>query len=1067
MNRMIAWFATNSVAANLLVILILVGGLLSLGQIRREVFPEFASDRISVSVIYPGAAPEEVEEGVCVRVEEAIQSLEGIRQLVSTATEGVGVVVAELLPNTDARKLLDDIKARVDAIETFPAEAEKPVVQEMVIRKQVLNVAISGNAPKAALKRLAERVRDEIISIPGITQVEVASAPPYEISVHVSEEALRRHGITFEDVAGAIRRSSLDLPGGALKTSTGEILLRSRGQAYSGEEFALLPVLTRPDGTRLLVGDLGEVVDGFAETDQEARFDGESSVLLQVFRVGEESALEISEKVKDYVSGAQERMPGGIQITTWQDDSDYLKSRIELLVRNARAGLVLVFIILAMFLRFRLAAWVSFGIAVSFLGTFWLMPVMDVSINLMSLFAFILVLGIVVDDAIVVSENVYTQQQQSGEGLRGAIEGCKEVATPVIFSVLTTIAAFLPMLTVPGNTGKVMKVIPLIVIATLVFSLIESLLVLPAHLSGMRKERERRGVRGAWVRFQGGFSRGVQRFAREVYRPALERCLEWRYLTMAAALALLLFTVGMVFGGRISYMFLPPVEGDNVAAMVTLPQGTPVEVTAEAVRHLEASALELQRQIDIETGGNGKQFFRHVLASVGEQPFLTAQRHGAGRIVSAITGSHLGEVHIELAPSEERLGTSTELANRWRELTGAIPDAVELTFTSSIFSAGEPINIQLSGPNMEQLRRAAEELKEALSFYPGTLDVADSFRAGKQEILLSVRPEAEAMGISLENLARQVRQAFYGEEAQRIQRGRDEVKVMVRYPPEQRRSLGDLEEMRIRTPEGEAPFSAVAEAELGRGYASIKRVDRNRAINVTSDVDQSRGDANAILKDLELNFLPGLLERYPGLTYAFEGEQREQAETMGGLGRSFVLALILIYALLAIPFRSYVQPLIILSAIPFGIVGAVWGHVLMGMELTVLSTFGIVALSGVVVNASLVLVHFINQARREGSSLAEAVRTVGMARFRPIVITSLTTFAGLTPLMLERSVQAQFLIPMAVSLAFGVLFSTIVTLILVPSMYLILEDLKLVIARRHSQVEDGPGYPIQSAGSAE
>ena len=1051
MSRIIEWFARNPVAANLLAVLIVVSGLLTVGFIRQEVFPEFSSDMISVAVVYPGAAPEEVEEGICVRIEEAIQSLDGIKKVTSTAAEGAGTVVVELLPEADPRDVLDDVKSRVDAIDTFPEEAEKPIIQEILLRKQVINVAVSGPADERSLKRLGERVRDDIAAIPGITQVELANARPYEVSIEVSEEALRRHELTFDEVARAVRQSSLDLPGGSIKTRGGEILLRTKGQAYRGEQFEQLVLRTRPDGTRLLLGDVANVVDGFAETDQSSLFDGQPSVLVKVFRVGDQSALDISRKVQEYVKDAAARMPEGIQLTTWQDDASYLRSRLDLLLRNGRTGFILVFLVLALFLRFRLAFWVSLGIPISFLGTLWLLPGLDVSINLITLFAFILVLGIVVDDAIVVGENIHTHQHHGKGGLAGSIAGAKEVSVPVIFAVMTTVAAFFPLLNIEGNTGKVMRVIPLIVIPTLLFSLVESLLVLPAHLSHLharKHEQEKRGIQRVWNNFQGRFASGLEWFIQKVYQPFLEWCLHWRYLTMGAALAVLLFTLGLVGGGWIRFFFFPAVEGDNVAAMLTMPLGTPVEVTEAAVKKIEQAAWQVRDEIDAQGINGGKSIYQHMLASVGQQPFRSDQSRGPGGVARDYSGSHQGEIHIEVAPSEERDITSTEVARRWRELTGPIPGAVELTFTASIFSPGEAVNVQLTGPNVDDLRNAAEKLKGRLAGYPGVFDIADTFRAGKQEIKLRIKPEAEATGLTLADLARQVRQGFYGEEAQRIQRGRDDVKVMVRYPYEDRRSLGDLEEMRIRLPDGtEVPFATVAEADLGHGFATIRRVDRRRAINVTADVDPAKGEPDKIVADLEENFLPQLKAEHPAIQFGFEGARREQAETLGGLLRGFILALVAIYALLAIPFKSYIQPLIVMTAIPFGLVGAVWGHVIMGMDMTVLSGFGVVALTGVVVNDSLVMVDWVNRMRARGTPQLDAVRKAGVARFRPILLTSLTTFAGLTPLLLEKSVQAKFLVPMAISLGFGVMFATFITLLLVPSSYIILEDIRRGFAR--------------------
>jgi len=1050
-NRLIAWFAGNGVAANLLMVLLLGGGAMTLFTLRQEVFPEVSSDMISVTVLYPGAAPEEVEDGVVTRIEDAIQGIEGIEEITSTAAEGLATVRAELLVGANVQRVLADVKSQVDAIDSFPEEAEEPIIQELIIRRQVINVAVSGEAPERTLKEIGQRVRDDLAAMSGITQVDLSVARPYEISVEVSERTLRRYGLTFDQVAAAVRSFSIDLPGGSVETEGGEILIRTEGQAYWGKEFERLPLLTRPDGSRILLGDVARVVDGFADTDQAARFDGEPAVLVQVFRVGEQDAIDVAQEVKDYVARKQRELPDGIELTLWQDDTKILESRLDLLIKNGRMGFLLVFLVLALFLRLRLAGWVALGIPVSFLGGLWVMPALGVSINMISLFAFIVVLGIVVDDAIVVGENIYTHYQQGEEKLRAATLGAQEVGVPVVFAVLTTVAAFSPLLTVPGNTGKIMRVVPLIVIPVLLFSLFESLLILPAHLSHLKHDSKRKlsRVNQVWRRFQDAFARRLDHLTRRVYGPSLEWAIEWRYLTLAIGLTTLLAVGGLVAGGWIRFTFLPDVEADNVVATLEMPLGTPVERTAEAVRILEQTARDIGDEV---AGREGRPVFEHVLASVGQQPFRTQQSQRHGSVGQSYSGSHLGEVNIQLVGSEEREINSEKVADLWRERTGPIADAVQLTFSSSLFSVGEAINIQLTGPDLDDLQAASVRVKEELRRYAGVTDITDTFRAGKQEVELELTDEAAALGLSLADLARQARNAFYGAEAQRIQRGSEEVKVMVRYPEEERRSLGDLDELRIRAqrPDGtlvEIPFSTAARSTMGRGFASIDRVDRRRTVNVTADVDDKTANANEILAKLESEGLPQALRDFPDVHWSFEGEQEEQRETLGGLARGFAIAMLVIFILLAVPFRSYFQPLIIMTAVPFGMIGAVFGHLLMGMNLTILSGFGVVALTGVVVNDSLIMVDFINRAYRSGIPLDRAVREAGMARFRPILLTSLTTFAGLTPLLLERSLQAQFLIPMAVSLAFGVMFATAITLVLVPVLYVIYEDVKAALQR--------------------
>jgi len=1040
----IAWFAKNTVAANLLMVVIMAGGLISAFTVRREIFPEFDLDIITVTVPYLGAAPEEVEEGVNVRVEESIQGLDGVKRVTSTAAEGRGTVVVELELGADARKVLDDIKSRIDAIDTFPEQTEKPIIQELTNRRQVINLAVWGDADETTLKRLAERVRDEIASTPGISQVELANAPPYEISIEVSENTLRRHGLSFDVVARAVRRSSLDLPGGSVKTEGGEILLRTKGQAYRGREFEDLVLLTRPDGTHLRLGEVATVVDRFADTDQFSRFDGKPAIVLQVFRTGDQGALEIGDQVKAYAAEAQQWLPEGVRISAWRDQTKVLRDRLDLLTRNGLNGFLLVVGVLALFLRFRLAAWVSLGVPISFLGAVWLMPTLDVSVNLFSLFAFIVVLGIVVDDAIIVGENIYTHHQRHGSPLRAAVEGAQEVGVPVVFAVLTTVAAFMPMLAVPGGIGKIMRVLPMIVIPALLFSLVESLWILPAHLSHLRSRDTSEVANGGsrrwgWYRVQSRVAAGLHWVIDTRYKPSLELALRWRYVTLALGVAVLILTVGMVGAGWVRFIFFPQVEADFVIAALTMPQGTPVEVTSAAVARLERTAEEVREEMQVPGEPN---LYQHAISTIGDQPQSGQLGGPIGSGDVNLSGSHLGEVFVELSPAEVRSVGSEAIANRWRQRVGAIPDAVQLRISSSLFSPGDDVDVQLTGANVSELRAAAAELKQGLTQYPGVYDIGDSFREGKREVKLRIKPAAELLGLTLQDLGGQVRQAFYGEEAQRIQRGRDDIRVMVRYPKEERRSLADMENMRIRTPDGsEVPFSQVAEVEPGRGYASITRVDRRRAVSVTASVDSSLATPGDIVADLDARVMPEIRAEHPGILYTFEGAQAEQRDTLGGLQRGFTLALLMIYALLAIPLRSYLQPVVIMSAIPFGLVGAVWGHVIMGLDLTILSMFGAVALAGVVVNDSLVMVDFINR-HRQNHPLSEAVRHAGVARFRPILLTSLTTFFGLLPLLLERSLQAKFLIPMAVSLGFGVVFATAISLILVPSGYIVAEDLK-------------------------
>ncbi len=1047
MTGLIGWFARNHVAANIMMVIIIVAGVLSLPLIRQEVFPGLALPLVSISVDYPGASPEEVEEAICSRIEEALNGMQGVSRINSTAGEGRGTVAVELDADEDVTQRMEDVRSRVDRITTFPMESEAPVIQQAELRFPVLDVAVAGHVDERTLKRLGERTRDEIAALPGVSQVDLIAARRDEISIEVSERALQRHGLTFDDVVVAVQRSSLDLPGGTVKTRGGEIRVRTLGQAYDGLDFEQIVVVSRSDGTRLTLGDVGRVVDGFEESDQISRFDGRPAVIIQIFRVGDQSALEISSSVRAFIADAQRGLPVGVSMTIAQDDARFLRDRLDSLLNNAWSGFLLVFFVLALFLRLRLAAWVTLGIPTAFLGTLALLPMMDVSINLISLMGFIVVLGIVVDDAIVIGENTCTEQARTRNPLEAAISGAGDVAMPVTFGVLTTVAAFAPLLFIDGPMGRVVRVIPLVVIACLLISLFEALFILPAHLAhggGHADDVPIRAISRSWRRFQDRIATGLDRFVQIRYRAVLEWALEWRYLTAALALTTLIVTAGMLGGGWLRFVFQPEVEGDVMVAYLSMPAGTPSDLTATAIVQIENAAESLRREIDGEMSDDtGASVFSHVLTSVGTQPYLLKQASGPAAFERAFQkAGHIGEVQIEVVSSQQRDITAAEMTRRWRALTGEIPGAEELTFSSSIMSAGAPMSIDLSGFDLDTLRAAAAAIREELTLHAGVMDISDSFRGGKQELELEILPEAEALGLTLADLGRQVRQAFYGHEAQRVQRGREDVPVMVRYPETDRRSLGDLEQMRIRTAEGIAvPFSAVARARMVEGLSTIRRVDRKRTVTVTANVDPAVGDANGINAALEGDFLARLATMFPDVEISLSGEQREQTHFLDSLKRGWVVALLAIYALLAIPLRSYGQPLIIMSAIPFGLVGAVWGHVLLGHDFSMFSVIGVVALSGVVVNDSLVLVDYTNQRRAAGDSLDVAIRDAGTSRFRAIMLTTLTTFAGLSPMMVATSVQSQMLVPMAISLAFGVVVATAITLLLVPVIYLILDDI--------------------------
>jgi len=1033
MKGVVAWFAENHVAANLLMLFLMLAGAVTGLTMKIEVFPEFSLDRITVTTEYFGASPAEVEEAIIRRVEERVAGLAGIKRIDSVAREGLGTVIIEVMKGWDLKKLLDEVKAEVDSITTFPNEAEKPIVREMTRRSQVISVAVYGDVSESTIKNLAEDIKDEITNLPGITQADLFGIRSGEIHVEISEDALRRHGLTLGKVAEAVRRGSLDLPAGRIKTSAGEILIRTKGRRYYATEYADIPILTQADGTKVTLGQIADLKNGFEDVDLFARFQGKPSAVIQVYRVADQSALDVAKTVKAYVEQMRPSLPAGVDIGIYQDMSIMLKSRIELLLKNMAYGLILVSILLGVFLDIRLAFWVTLGIPISFLSGLWMLPQFDISINMISLFAFIMVLGIVVDDAIIVGENIFRKHEEGEGPLVSAVNGAVEVGRPVIFAVLTTVVAFWPLLLGSGTMGKVMRNLPIVVILVLMGSLVESLLILPAHLNRSRGRTVRKG-RGTgkekWV------SRALKWVIRRPYARLVNLCVKWRYVTVAIGIAVLLLSVGVWEGGWIKFTFFPKVESDVLVSTLTMPAGTPVAQTVEVVNYLEKTVKDVLDEVDKTRAQGAPPLFEYSVSIVG----LHTGGHGPSAGSPAF-GGNLAQIFVQLLEGEKRDVSAIKLVKKWRERVGPVPDAESVTFQSELFSAGNPVEVHLSMDDHDLLLAAADDLKAELGNYPGTFDISDSFLPGKEEMQLKLKPAARSLGLTLNDLAQQVRHAFYGAEALRFQRDQDEVKVLVRYPEAGRKSLGDVKEMRIRTTGGkEVPFSQVAEVNMEQGYASIQRAQRQRVIKVTADVDETLVNANELRMDMEAQVLPRLKQKYPGLRYTIEGEGKEQTESLSDVIQGFAVALFCIYALLAIPFKSFSQPFIVMAAIPFGIVGAIAGHLIMGLNLSLLSLFGMVGLAGVVVNDSLVLIHATNRLREEGAGAREAVTQAGGLRFRAIILTSLTTFAGLMPMILEKSLQAQFLIPMAVSLGFGVLFATGITLLLVPCGYVILDD---------------------------
>lgn len=1087
MKRTIAWFATNHVAANLLMGFAVLAGVASLFRIPVVLYPDVDLPVLTITVPYLGAAPAEVESGVCLRVEEELDGITGIKQVRSTSEEGYCAVHVELFSDADTRAVLGDVENRVNAIDTFPEDVETPIVQLLTVAGLVAEVAITGPTDERALKELGRRVRDDIVALPGITHASVANTRAYEVSVEVSEAALLRNGLTFDDVAAAVRQGSVDLPGGSIRTDQGEMLLRTSGQAYWGHELQNLVVTARADGTRVLLQDVAQVVDGFVDERQRLLFDGAPAALVQVARVGRQDLREISDTVTRFVEESASRYPEGVELTLWNDESKLLKDRLGALMDSGVQGMLLVLILLMVFLRPHLALWVTAGIPIAFLGAIFLLYALGLSIDAISLVGFILALGMLVDDAVVVGENVYVAHRRGAGQLAGAIEGAQGVLVPVTFGVLTTAVAFLPLLFVEGPTGEIIAVMAATVLCCLVFSLIECQWVLPAHL-GHRSARmplgefgmaflvvvavasfavapdfrsglaiaviagalvvasHRLGLLGklgvVFARFQLRCESALDWFVDNPFRTLVLLALRARRMTLAIAFATLATTIGLAVSGHLPFNFMPPAPGDRIVAELKMPHGVDDAVTSEAVEQLVEAGKRVGERLQAEYG---IPMVEHIMDAVGSQPNAGATARLRGE--NPALGSHVAEVILQLSPSADRPVSTEDVANLWRtEHGGTVEGGGELQLVTDRVVTGGDIEIRLMGDGLDELRALAQSIRHELAEYPGVFDITDSASVGKQEIRLSITPAGEALGITLADLGRQVRQAFYGEEAQRVQRGQDDVRIMVRYPADERRSLESLDALRIRTPGGgDVPFRTVAEVEVGRGAAAIVRTDGRRSVDITANVDPAVASANSVVADLEAGFLASTLAAHPDVSYSLVSIERQQ-EVADSLLPLFLLAMFGIYALLAIPLRSYSQPFIIMAVLPFAFVGAVWGTALMGLlgglrGLSVPSVFGIVAACGVVINSTLVLLHGVNRFRAAGDSFHDALVNAAIWRFRPILITTVTTFAGLTPLMFSTSVATLTLNPMAVALAYGVVVSSVAALLVVPALWLALHDI--------------------------
>jgi multidrug efflux pump subunit AcrB len=1011
----IAFMARNPIITNLLMIVLIGGGIWTMYNIQKEVFPQYQLDFVQVSVIYPGASPNEVEQGIVLPVENAITGLQGIKEITSTANEGSGNILIELVPGTNRMKALQDIDQAVSRIQTFPDDIEQPQVRLQDQVQEVMQIGLFGDVDVWTLRVLAERLRNILLSNDKITQVEIGNVPDFVTHVEIPEHRLREYNLTLGQVADIIRQSSEDVPAGAIETQSGEILLRMEERKLWADEFANIDIISSGSGATVKLGDVAEITDGFEESGFHGQFNQQNTVDLEIFRIGKQSPLEIEETVKEILADFEHSLPPGVSVRIDSNRAEDFRERLSLLTTNGLQAIVIVMAILGLFLEYRLAFWVMIGMVISFIGSMMFLPMVDISINMISMFGFLIVLGIVVDDAIVVGENIYEYRQKGFSYMDAAILGTQDVGNPVVFSILTTILAFVPLLFIPGETGKYWWPLPVVVIVMLSISLFEALYILPSHVAHKPKGKSNRVVQrleNAQRRIARGFSNYVKRF----YEPFLERCLRNRYVTLSAALAILLLIGGYGWSDHVGMVLMPEVAADEIEAAVRLPVGTTTDKAAKVANEITVSTQRM--------------FEQHNLYEVAEG------------IKTNVRGKDLVDVEIVMKPPDERDMTARQMIDLWRENIGDIEGVDQITFEAERGPGGarQDISIDLSHPDINVLEKASHAFAERVGTFEEVRDVNDNYNMGKVQLGFELLPEGRNLGLTPSDVGQQVRDAFYGALAMRQLRGINEIEVRVKLPLEERKDLYNLEDFIVRTPDGTAvPLLNVVKITEGQTFTNINRRDGKRVVNVNMDVEPP-GAQTRVLTSLNEEVLPQLRADFPGVTWTFEGNQADMRESTQALWSGFVIAMLLIFALLAVALNSYIQPLVVMLAIPFGIVGAVIGHVLLGYDLSLVSLMGIIALSGVVVNDSLIMIDHANRHRGDLSAY-EAIHEAGIRRFRPIVLTTLTTFGGLTPIILETSSQAYQLIPMAISLGFGIVFSTAIILVIVPCLYLILDDI--------------------------
>ncbi len=1032
----IAFMATNRVAANLLMFGILAAGLVSLGGLEREAWPTVPFNTIEVSVAYPGATPEEVEESIVVKIEEQVEALQDVKSVKSIAAPGMASVRVELKTDTDISEAMDEIESAVGLIQTFPGAAERPEFREMDNRNSMIRLIVHGDIPERSIKELAHQVEDGLSTLPSVSHVEPSGTRNYEISIEVPLARLRAYGLTLDDIADAVRRSSLDLSAGSIDTREAEVRVRTIGQRYDQLDFEEIVVLARNDGTAIRLGDLADVRDAFQDTALMVRHQGQLAAFVEVYLAEGEQVMDVAEAVHEHTANTiVPSLPDGVGITIWNDDSQTYSERAEILRKNGILGLILVFVALALFLEIRLALWVVVGLVTSGIGTLAVMLVFDLAINTISLFAFVLAIGIIVDDAIVVGEHIHYEHSKGVSGVVAAIRGARRIKSALVFAVLTSVAAFTPLLFIPGGIGEVWGALPVIIIGMLLISLAEALLILPRHLSHMRGPEwtPTNIVDRFFWRTRDYVDRGLKVLVNFPLDRALRLATDQPAIVVAGIVGLLIVSLSLLPAGIVPATFAPVVEGDFVTATLEMPDGTPAERTYEVATELEQAGRRVLERLDRDRPQGSPSLLSGVSVTVGQR--ARVEGGGLDPRPNLNPEPNIATVEFKLVSAQQREQSAIAIMQHWREEVGFLPHVRGIGFSGEIIDLGSPVEAVLSHPDPARLSEIADSVVRSLRSVAGVFDVRSDHTPGVGEIQLELRPEARTLGLTVEEMARQARAAFFGVEVLRVQRNREEVRVYARLPEDERDAITDVEGYLIRTHSGgDVPLSHAASLTMGRSPPSIRRQDGQRVITVTADVNEnviSGGEANDILEN---TILAQLTASAPDLTYSFGGEQQQQLESLDALYRGFVLAMLVIFALLAIPLGSYVKPFIVMAIIPFGLIGVVLGHYVLGIAVSAASLLGFFGLSGVVVNDSLVMIDFIDQRLSEGAAPKQAIIDGAKGRFRPILLTSVTTFLGFTPLILERSIQAQFLVPFAASLGVGIMVTTGIVMLLVPAL---------------------------------